>query len=117
LQEKARETDPLRRRQLREEWVGAVNRLYEQLLGWLKDADPDRLLQIVDFPIDKLEAGLGNYQVRQLTITLGDATILIIPAGRMVVGPLALREQYGKPAEGRIDITNNASKVLLFRYV
>jgi hypothetical protein len=62
LQQKAAEQQQQGRRERRDEWVAAVDRLIEQLRTWLAESDPDRLLDVVRQEVEKAEPGLGVYQ-------------------------------------------------------
>src|SRR5690349_5159303 len=112
LKEKAHEQDIVARRKRREEWLGAVARLMEQIKGWLRDADPEGILSVVPIPVDRNETGLGSYRAEGFNISLNDDTsVQVIPIARNVAGFLA----GGRRAEGRVDITNGVEKHSLYR--
>ncbi len=75
IEEKSWALNYRERRQRRQEWVDAVARLMAQLRGWLKEADPDGLLDVVPLPIDKIEQGMGRYQTQGLRIDLADSSV------------------------------------------
>jgi hypothetical protein len=117
LQEKARAADHDERRNRREEWVGAVERLVSEIRAWLKEADPEGILEVVEVRRQKLEQGLGAYEVPSLEIHLGDSLVRVTPVGRNVVGFIGPLGDVGVRAEGRIDITDadGIRKYILYR--
>src|ERR1700738_4629888 len=104
------------RRQLREEWIEAVDRLLAQLRAWLTDAATAELLDLEPLDFEKREQGLGAYHIQGLAISFGESTVKVVPVGRNV---LAHRGPHAAPghekAEGRVDITNGAHKYILYR--
>jgi len=105
-----------RRRQLREEWIGAVDRLLAQLRAWLTDAEAAALLDLEPLEFEKREQGLGAYHIRGLAINFGESTVKVVPVGRIVLAHLGSYAEPGhEKAEGRVDITNGANKYYLFR--
>jgi hypothetical protein len=105
-----------RRRQWREEWIAAVDKLLAQLRTWLKDADAADILDIQTVELEKREAGLGTYHIRGLVINFGERTVKVVPIGRTVLAHLGKYAEAGhENAEGRVDITNGAYKYYLYR--
>ena len=49
------------RNRSRGEWLGAINRLLDQVRDWLREADPDDLLEIVPYEVERVEKRLGIY--------------------------------------------------------
>lgn len=108
--------DEMSRRQCREEWVAAVDRLLEQLRTWLNEAGGVELLGLEPLEFDKREQWLGSYHVNGLAIHFGERTVRIVPVGRMVLAHLGPFAEAGhENAEGRVDITNGSYKYILFR--
>ncbi len=108
--------DEMRRRQWREEWVAAVDRLLAQLRSWLTEAGATELLDLEPLELEKREQGLGGYHVKGLAIHFGERTVKVVPVGRTVLahlGPFA--EPGHENAEGRVDITNGSYKYYLYR--
>lgn len=101
----------------RDEWIAAVDRLTDQIQGWLTQADPDqKILKIRDCPYDLQEEGLGPYQVRGLSIGLGPWTVLVKPIARYVAGPRsATGHIHISRAYGRVDLTDGMQKYMIFR--
>jgi hypothetical protein len=108
--------DELRRRQCREEWIAAIDRLLAQLRAWLTDAGTAELLDLEPLELEKREQGLGAYHIRGLAIHFGERTVKVLPVGRTVLAHLGPFAETGhENAEGRVDITNGAYKYYLFR--
>jgi hypothetical protein len=108
--------EEIQRRQGREEWIAAVDRLLAQLRAWLTDAGATELLDLEPLEFEKREQGLGAYHIKGLAINFGERTVKVVPVGRMVLahlGPYA--EAAHQNAEGRVDITNGAYKYVLYR--
>jgi hypothetical protein len=105
-----------RRRQWREEWIAAVDRLLAQLRAWLTDASTAELLSLEPLDFEKREQGLGAYHIQGLAINFGENTVKVVPVGRNVLAHLGPYAEPGhENAEGRVDITNGAYKYFLYR--
>jgi hypothetical protein len=117
LQEKAREDDHRERRRRRDEWVDAVDGLIRQLRDWLEQADSERLLSISRRDYDKLEQGLGAYEVPGLDVALGDSIVKISPVSRNVVGFVVSGGDAAVRPEGRVDISDGLRKYVLYRTI
>jgi hypothetical protein len=105
-----------RRRQRREEWIAAVDRLLAQLRAWLTDAGTAELLDLEPLDFEKREQGLGTYHIQGLAIHFGESTVKVVPVGRTVLAHLGQYAEAGhENAEGRVDITNGAYKYYLYR--
>lgn len=89
------------RNRSRMEWLGALNRLFEQVREWLREADPDELLEIVPYEVERAEKRLGIYDAPALKIRLGTNSVDILPMGRYAVGPLSLELPTGIPGMHR----------------
>jgi hypothetical protein len=114
LKKKAEEQNQGFRRELRDEWIDAVNRLIQQIDTWLTESDPEGLLDRTDFTVEKVEAGIGPYQINGLKISVGDLSVQVRPVARRVVGSSRLREG-GTEVVGRVDITDGIKKYILWR--
>jgi hypothetical protein len=115
LAEKAREDGSVaERKNRRNEWVAAVNRLLDQFRRWLKEADANDLLEVYPLDFDKLEKGLGPYHVSGLKIGLGDAAVEVVPVGRNTMGFVGPDGNMIRAA-GRIDVRGGARKYQLYR--
>ena len=60
---KAKANDPgvRDRHRLRKEWLGAIRRLFDQILAWLREADPEEVLDIQPYEVARTEHHLGTY--------------------------------------------------------
>jgi hypothetical protein len=108
--------DEIRRRQSRDEWIAAVDRLLAQLRAWLAEAGSAELLDLEPLEFEKREQGLGAYRVRGLAIHFGERTVKVVPVGRTVLARLGPYAEPGhENAEGRVDMTNGEYKYFLYR--
>jgi hypothetical protein len=100
-----------------EEWRTAVERLFIQIRAWLKESDPEGLVEIEESEQDVREPGLGRYRVPRLDLRAFGKWIGIIPKARRTVGA-ATPPQKSAPerAEGRVDITDELRRYVLYRF-
>jgi hypothetical protein len=77
----------------RDEWISAVNSLYDKVENWLKPFSDKKYLTVIRTPMQKTEELLGDYEIDTLEIRAGDETVVMEPFGRNVIGAL-----------GRIDV-------------
>jgi hypothetical protein len=113
------------RKRLREEWLGAVNRLFDQIQDWLRESDPEGLIEVVPYEVMRVEGQLGVYDAPALKIRLETEEADAVPMGRFVPRPRALLNVIGNPAlqprpdpypnGGRVDISNGDRKHILLR--
>jgi hypothetical protein len=115
LHKKAAEQQQPFRRQRRDEWIGAVGRLLDQVRAWLAESDPEHLLDVVPLQIQTIEPGLGVFNIPSLKIGVGDSSIQVVPVGRFALGVVGIRGGPGVRAEGRVDITDGVRKHILYR--
>ncbi len=103
--------------QKRDEWVAAVDRLNQQIREWLTQADPDhKVLEVSERPYHLREEGIGAYEVRGLSISLGPREIRVEPVARNVAGPVsATGVIHVIRAYGRVDLTDGLKKFMIFR--
>ncbi len=101
----------------RDEWVGAVDRLNEQIREWLTSADPDHaILEVRETPFQLREEGIGGYEARGLLIRVGRREIRVAPIARNVAGPLSETGViHVNRAFGRVDLTDGLQKYMIFR--
>jgi hypothetical protein len=125
LRKRAEESGVRERNRNRGEWLLAIRRLLEQIQDWLRAADPESLLEIVPYDVERVEGPLGIYDAPALKIRLGTDEVDIVPVGRYAIGPFAVQtmrsllgsEGTDGPAAGRVDITNGERKYVLIRDV
>jgi hypothetical protein len=116
LRRKGEEFHVRERHGRRSEWLGAINRLYDQIREWLREADPEGLLDIVPYQVSRTEPILGTYDAPALQILLGPAEAQVVPMGREVRrynlrGP----SDAATDVAGRVDITDGLRTYNLFR--
>jgi hypothetical protein len=110
---KAEKSDAAKKR---DEWVGAVDRLNDEIRGWLGQADPSHILEIHVQSYHLREVGIGAYDVDGLTICLGKTEVRTQPIARNVVGPHSATGVIEiKQAYGRVDLTDGLRKYMIFR--
>ncbi len=99
-----------------DEWRSAVERLFAELRGWLKESDPEGIIEVEEGRQDISEPGLGRYHVPRLNLRAFGKWIGIIPKARRTVGT-AKPSQKAAPrrAVGRVDITDELRRYVLYR--
>ncbi|HEV3257147.1 MAG TPA: hypothetical protein VG013_09730 [Gemmataceae bacterium] len=99
-----------------EEWRAAIERLFEQIRAWLRESDPEGVIEIEEGKQDITEPGLGRYRVPRLDMRVFGKWIGIIPKARKTVGT-AHPPQKAVPqrAAGRVDITDELRRYILYR--
>jgi hypothetical protein len=99
-----------------DEWRDAVERLFSQMREWLKEDDPEGVIQIEEGQEEITEPGLGRYRVPRLDLRAFGKWIGIIPKARKTVGT-AKPPQQATPqrAAGRVDITDELRRYVLYR--
>jgi hypothetical protein len=100
-----------------DEWRAAIERLFAQLRAWLKESDPDGIIEIEESHQDLAEPGLGRYRVPRLNLRAFGKWVGIIPKARKTVGT-AHPAQKSAPqrAAGRVDVTDELRRYVLYRF-
>jgi hypothetical protein len=91
----------------KEEWIAAVNSLYDTVEGWFSGLREQGLMAIERKPTCVYEEYLGDYAIDSLEIGMADKKVILEPVGRNVIG-----------ARGRIDLYLRgfkADRLLLLR--
>jgi hypothetical protein len=125
LQQKLEGSDWKYRKRLRSEWLGALNRLLEQIRGWLRESDPEGILEFVTYEVQRVEDRLGVYDAAALKMRMKTDYAEVLPMGRFVPGPTSFLNAHAIPAfqpkcdlsGGRVDITNGERRHLLLRSI
>lgn len=121
LRKKAEEKGDDGGRRRRDEWMDALGRLVDQIVSWLKDDDPEGVLEIGRYEVTRSETGLGAYQVPYLKIHLGDSEAVLSPVARNTVGTIGPRGGVAETekAEGRVDVQDGLrlKKYMLYRAI
>ena len=102
------------RRQKREEWLQALERLFQQMEEWLRQVDAEKVLR-VDRRSIQLRDELGTYPASALTFDLYGSKAEAIPVAWDVAAPMAVSISLGGAPEGRVDLTDGGRKYKLFR--
>jgi hypothetical protein len=85
------------RKERRVEWLGALNRLFAQIRDFLQEADPEGLIEIVGYEVERVEERLGIYDAPALKIRLNTASADVLPVGLNTRKPLSLENLLGVP--------------------
>jgi hypothetical protein len=126
LRQRSEGSDLKDRRRHRREWLGALNRLLDEVRGWLHEAEQDDLLEIVPYQVERVEERLGIYDAPALQIRSGTDSVDVKPVGRFAIGPLAAQHLQLIPGNerrwddltgGRVDITDGERRYLLLRSI
>jgi hypothetical protein len=118
LKTKADETGVKDRHRRRGEWLGAIHRLLDQIRDWLRESDPEGVLDIEPYEVSRTEHDLGTYDAPALKIRLGAGEVSVVPMGRDVPF-MAIRGASGAATEfaGRVDISDGFRKYNIYREV
>jgi hypothetical protein len=100
-----------------DEWRTAIERLFQQIREWIRESDSEGVIEITVSQEEIREPGLGRYHVPRLDLRAFGKWIGIIPKARKTVGtakpPLRSAPQR---AEGRVDITDELRRYVLYRF-
>ena len=100
-----------------EEWRTAIQRLYAQLRAWIKEADPEGVIEIEERPHDVTEPRLGHYQIPRLDLRVFHKWIGILPKARRTVAMAQPpRKSAPERAAGRVDMTDELRRYILYRF-
>lgn len=100
-----------------DEWRTAIENLFSQIRGWLKESDPKEVIKIEESQEEVKEPGLGPYRVPRLNLRAFGKWVGVVPKARRTVGA-AKPPQKSVPerAEGRVDITDELRRYVLYRF-
>jgi hypothetical protein len=100
-----------------DEWRKAIESLFIQIRGWIKESDPKGVIEIEESQEEIREPGLGRYRVPRLNLRVFGKWIGIIPKARKTVGTAKPpRKSVPERAEGRVDITDELRRHVLYRF-
>lgn len=115
-------TEYAKRRENLEEWRSAIDRLYDLLSGWIREADGglDLLHTARATEVTVSEPRLGVYTMHLLWIILGgavgDRKATVVPRARYVAGRIVPPGEPGRRADGMVEIKSGSSpEFYLFR--
>jgi hypothetical protein len=99
------------------EWRTAIVALFGDIRKWLNESDPDGIIEIEESEQEIKEPGLGRYKVPRLNLLVFGKWIGLIPKACRTVG-VAKPPRKGAPehAKGRIDITDELRRYVLYRF-
>jgi hypothetical protein len=99
-----------------DDWRAAIERLFAQIRAWLKESDPDGLIEIKENKQEIREKGLGYYVVPRLDLSAFGKWIGIVPKvrGMAVAGEPTQSTAPGR-AFGRVDVTDELQRYVLHR--
>ena len=115
LEKRAQEVNQPERLRHRSEWIAALDQFYEQIMSWIRESDPQGLIIIERMELARSEPRLGTYTAPALKISLGDDAVRVVPMGRDVRGSYRNDEGTELRYEGRVDITDDLRKFVLYR--
>lgn len=107
----------------RKEWIEAVDGLLDQIQSWMREADPEGLLDVVRYLVSRSERGYGTYDAPALQIRFGPAEVSIEPISAepsysldVAPGRNQIVTATAPPkAVGRVDVSNGLRTCHLFR--
>ena len=117
LKKKAEEQRDVPARERREEWVASLDRLWDQVVAWLKEDDPEGFLAISRGTTSLTERGLGTYDAPTLDISVGGSEVSMRPIARNVVGSVDLPGRAPRRADGCVDIADRSTRYRIYRIV
>src|ERR1051325_1050638 len=99
-----------------DEWRAAIERLFGEIRRWIKDSDPDNIVEIKEEEVEVKEPGLGPYRVPRLDLRVFGKWIGVVPRARRTVGTATSPENpVPQRAQGRVDISDELRRYVLYR--
>src|SRR5947209_7698175 len=86
LQEQAKKRQTANDAKIIDEWRKAVAALIAQVRQWLKESDPDGIIEVEEGETSVTEPGLGRYRVPYLNLRAFGTWIGVVPKARRTVG-------------------------------
>lgn len=100
-----------------EEWQAAVAHLFADIRKWLKECDPEGVIEIRESQAEIREPGLGYYFVPRLDLRAFGKWIGIIPKARRTMDTAKPPQKLApERAQGRVDITDEIRRYVLYRF-
>lgn len=93
-----------KRKQTLSEWQELLKGLFARVRGWLKDSDPEGLLDVEDDTVTIHDPALGEYEAPVLRITLGRESVDIVPRARYGVAVIQPPNESHTRAQGLVEI-------------
>jgi hypothetical protein len=111
------EAEARKNKEIIDEWVDAVGKLFAQLRAWLATSDPTQILQIKERKEEVNEPNVGRYQIPRLEIRAFGIWVAIIPKARKTVKTARPPKPHApERATGRVDITDEIHRYVLYRF-
>jgi hypothetical protein len=111
------EAEAVKNKDIIDEWVQAIGRLFAQLREWMVVLDPQRILKIEEGKTEINEPNIGRYHAPRLDIRGLGKWVGIIPKARKTVGAARPpRPDAPAQATGRVDITDEIRRYVLYRF-
>jgi hypothetical protein len=117
LEERAKkeEAEGARTKIVREEWTSAVSKLVNTIEEWLRRADTKKVLTIERETYRIREKNIGTYGAQGLMVRLGAQEVRVVPIARYSIGSM-VGDSLGESLRyGRVDVTDGAQKLMLYR--
>ena len=98
------------------DWLDAIGGLFAQMKAWIAEADPKGILTLEESLTEIKEPNLGRYKAPRLDIRAFGKWIGILPKARKTLGwanPPRSNSPVG--ATGRVDITDELNRFILYR--
>ena len=86
----------------RDEWINDVEILYGKIEKYLKNLRKDETVTLSRSFKTIFEEYIGEYEIAELALQVGDEKVAFIPKGRNIVG-----------ASGRVDLTGEMGQITL----
>lgn len=111
------EAEATKNKEIIDEWTDAIGRLFAQLKSWLTVSDPQGILQVDEVQTEVYEPNIGRYHAPRLNIRAFGKWVAVLPKARKTVGT-ARPPRAGAPvrATGRVDITDEIRRYVLYRF-
>jgi hypothetical protein len=110
----------------RQEWLDALTRLFDQIRAWIREADPEGVLELVSYQVQRVEDRLGVYDAPAMKIRLNLDFVDIQPMGRFAIGTFSFQQfqalwrneqKWGDLSGGRVDMTDGERRYILLRSI
>ena len=99
------------------DWTSAIRRLFDEIRGWLRDSDPKSIVKLEDKTEEIIEPNVGRYSAPRLDIKAFGKWVGIIPkALKTIKAARPPRSSVPVRATGRLDITDEITRYVLYRF-
>ena len=98
------------------DWQRAAQDVVHQMIDWLKQADAEGVLRVEQTSHTFEDYDLGRHVVKGLSVTLGRATVRVVPSHLEVVGEIQLPgESKPRRIDGRMVFDTGSDRIPLYR--